>query len=41
VTVEGAQHTYMFKDATLYADTLRRMDAFLNLLGFISPPAKP
>ncbi len=35
VTVEGAGHTYMFKDAALYADTLRRMEVFLRDLGFI------
>ena len=33
VTVEGAGHTYMFKDAALHADTLRRLDAFLGSLG--------
>jgi sialate O-acetylesterase len=41
VTVEGAQHTYMFKDATLHADTLRRMDDFLVSLGFMAASAKP
>lgn len=41
VSVEGAPHTYMFKDAALYAGTLQRMDAFLASLGFISPDAKP
>jgi sialate O-acetylesterase len=44
VTVEGAQHTYMFKDAGLYAETLGRLDAFLASLGFekvaASAPAK-
>jgi acetyl esterase/lipase len=41
VTVEGAPHTYMFKDATLHADTLRQMDAFLTSLGFIPTNPKP
>lgn len=44
VTIDGAQHTYMFKDAALYADTLRKLDAFLASLGFVkaaaSAPAK-
>ncbi len=40
VTVEGAQHTYMFKDASLHADTLHRMDAFLISLGFLSSETK-
>lgn len=35
VTVEGAIHTYMFKDKVLYEDTLQRMSAFLRGLGFI------
>jgi len=41
VAVEGAQHTYMFKDAALYAETLRKMDEFLASLGFIPVDAKP
>ncbi len=35
VVIDGAQHTYMFKDAGLYADTLRSLDAFLASLGFV------
>jgi hypothetical protein len=35
VAVEGAIHTYMFKDAALYDETLRRMETFLRGLGFI------
>jgi acetyl esterase/lipase len=35
VSVEGAQHTYMFKDAQLHADTLRQMDAFFASLGYL------
>ncbi|MDR2675148.1 MAG: alpha/beta hydrolase [Opitutaceae bacterium] len=34
VAVEGAIHTYMFKDAALYEETLRRMETFLRGLGF-------
>ena len=41
VTVEGAPHTYMFKDAARHADTLRQMDTFLISLGFITPNANP
>ena len=45
VVVDGAQHTYMFKDAGLYADTLQKLDAFFASLGFVKPaasaPAKP
>jgi sialate O-acetylesterase len=39
VKVEEAIHTYMFKDAALYADTLRQMDAFLASLGFVDVTA--
>jgi acetyl esterase/lipase len=35
VKQEGAIHTYMFKDAALYEDTLRRMDAFFKQIGFV------
>jgi acetyl esterase/lipase len=35
VAVEGAIHTYMFKDAALYDETLRRMETFLRGLGFV------
>jgi acetyl esterase/lipase len=35
VAAEGAIHTYMFKDAALYDDTLRRMEAFLRGIGFV------
>ena len=31
----GAIHTYMFKDATLHAETLKQMDAFFASLGFV------
>ncbi|MEZ0256614.1 MAG: alpha/beta hydrolase fold domain-containing protein [Chthoniobacter sp.] len=41
VTVDGAQHTYMFKDAARHAETLRRMDDFLASLGFIAAAPKP
>jgi len=34
VAIEGAIHTYMFKDAALHADTLKKMDAFFASLGF-------
>lgn len=30
----GAPHTYMFKDSVLYADTLKKMDAFVASLGW-------
>jgi len=35
VTVEGAQHTYMFKDAALYAESQAQVGAFLASLGFL------
>ena len=35
VAVEGSQHTYMFKDAAQYADTLRRMDDFFTTIHFL------
>lgn len=35
VAPEGAQHTYMFKDPALYADTLQRTDEFLVSTGFL------
>ena len=38
VTVEGAIHTYMYKDKALYEKTLREMDAFLASLGYIKAP---
>jgi len=41
VTVEGAPHTYMFKDATLHTDTLKRMDVFLTSLGFLPSNVTP
>lgn len=34
VSPPGAIHTYMFKDAALYEDTLQRMDAFFASIGF-------
>lgn len=45
VKVEGAIHTYMFKDDALYQDTLHRMDAFFASLGLVKttpeiPPAR-
>jgi sialate O-acetylesterase len=39
VAIDGAQHTYMFKDAALYADTLRKLDAFLASLDFVKAAA--
>jgi acetyl esterase/lipase len=41
VAVEGAIHTYMFKDAALHADTLKRMEAFFASLGFLQAHTKP
>jgi acetyl esterase/lipase len=41
VKVEGAGHTYMFKDKELYNETLRRLDAFFASLGFIASSARP
>jgi hypothetical protein len=40
VTQPGAEHTYMFKDAALFAETLKKLDAFLMSLGFVpkDPP---
>lgn len=35
VAEAGAQHTYMFKDASYYADTERRLAAFFASLGFL------
>ena len=35
VSPPGAIHTYMFKDATLYAETLSKLDAFLAGLSLI------
>ncbi len=35
VSPEGAIHTYMFKDAGLYAETLKKMDAFFASLGWL------
>ena len=37
VAVEGAQHTYMFKDPALYEASLKQIDAFFASLGFLSP----
>ena len=39
VAIDGAQHTYMFKDAALYADTLQKLDAFFASLDFVKPAA--
>jgi acetyl esterase/lipase len=41
VSVEGAPHTYMFKDATLHAETIRKLDSFLASNGFTQKPAEP
>lgn len=38
VTIPDGIHTYMFKDAALYADTLKKLDAFLASLAFIEKP---
>jgi hypothetical protein len=39
---EEAPHTYMFKDAAKFAETLKKLDAFLASLGFVKPePPKP
>jgi sialate O-acetylesterase len=35
IAPEAAIHTYMFKDAGMYADTLKQMDAFFTSLGFM------
>jgi acetyl esterase/lipase len=40
VTQTGAGHTYMFKDAALYEDTLKRLDAFLLAQGLVTNSAK-
>jgi acetyl esterase len=40
VTVEGAQHTYMFKDAALHAETMRKLDDFLGSLGYVGAKTK-
>lgn len=39
VRVEAAQHTYMFKDPTGYAETQRQLRSFLATLGFVAPSA--
>jgi alpha-beta hydrolase superfamily lysophospholipase len=36
VTQPEARHTYMFKDATLFAETLKKLDAFLLSLDLVS-----
>lgn len=36
VSPPGAIHTYMFKDAALHEDTLKKMDAFFASLGFLA-----
>lgn len=41
VAVEGAPHTYMFKDAALYAETVTKLDGFLASLGFVKVAAAP
>jgi sialate O-acetylesterase len=40
MTQPEAEHTYMFKDATLFAETVKKLDAFLSSLGFVpkDPP---
>ena len=40
VIAPGAPHTYMFKDARLYAETMERLEAFLTAGGFIQPEGK-
>jgi acetyl esterase/lipase len=35
VVQQGAGHTYMFKDAALYEDTLKRLDGFLRETGLL------
>ncbi len=35
ISPSGAIHTYMFKDATLHAETLKKMDAFFVELEFV------
>jgi acetyl esterase len=35
VSPPGAIHTYMFKDAALFEQTLKQMDAFFASLGFM------
>jgi dipeptidyl aminopeptidase/acylaminoacyl peptidase len=35
VSPPGAIHTYMFKDATLHEETLRKMDTFFTELGML------
>ncbi|MBX7211807.1 MAG: exo-alpha-sialidase [Verrucomicrobiaceae bacterium] len=39
VSPPGAIHTFMFKDKALYEDTLKRMDAFFDSLGFFRAQA--
>ncbi|WP_438481330.1 alpha/beta hydrolase [Oleiharenicola lentus] len=39
ISVEGAQHTYMFKDATLYERSQTEIQAFLVSIGFLPPAA--
>jgi pyoverdine/dityrosine biosynthesis protein Dit1 len=35
ISPPGAIHTYMFKDKTLFEDTLKLLDAFLKLLALV------
>jgi hypothetical protein len=35
VTEPDAQHTYMFKEPAKFAETLKKLDAFLASLGFV------
>lgn len=41
VTVPGAPHIYMFKDARFYQATVDRMRTFLDDLGFMASPISP
>jgi acetyl esterase len=40
VTMEGGIHTYMFKDAARYTETLQKMDAFFASVGIVRQAAR-
>jgi hypothetical protein len=41
VTEPDALHTYMFKDPAKFAETLKRLDAFLASLGLVRAGESP